>query len=292
MKKEITELFCFVDDFCNATDDWLSNKLLSEGGYKAPTRIPSITISEIMTITLLYHRSPCKNFKYFYQSYLQLYRDDFPKLSSYNRFIELKPRILSYLALLLQWYARQAQDTGISYIDATSIAVCHPKRISRNKVFKGIAKLGKTTKGWFFGLKLHLVTNEKGEIQGLQLTSGNVDDRSPVPQMTKRLTGLLFGDKGYIKQELFDDLYARGLKLVTGIKKGMKNKLINVFEKILLRKRSIIESIFSILKYYFELEHTRHRSVANAVVHILSTLVAYCLKPTKPTISQNFIIPN
>lgn len=192
---------------------------------------------------------------------------------------------------MLQWYAQQAQDTGISYIDATSIAVCHPKRISRNKVFKGIAKLGKTTKGWFFGLKLHLVANEKGEIHGLQLTPGNVDDRVTVPCLTKRLTGLLFGDKGYIKQELFDDLYARGLKLVTGIKKGMKNKLIPIFEKILLRKRSVIESIFAVLKYHFELEHTRHRSLWNALVHILSTLVAYCLKPTKPTISQTFLIP-
>ncbi len=99
--------------------------------------------------------------------------------------------------------------TGISYIDATSIAVCHPKRISRNKVFKGLAELGKTTYGWFFGFKLHMVINETGEIQGVTLTKGNVDDRKPVPKLTEKLTGLLFGDKGYIKKELFAKLFDR-----------------------------------------------------------------------------------
>ena len=153
---------------------------------------------------------------------------------------------------MLEWYCQQSQDTGISYIDSTSIAVCHPKRISRNKVFKGIGALGKSTKGWFFGFKLHLVTNEKGEIQGVKITKGNTDDRSPVQGITKRLTGLLFGDKGYIKQELFEVLHKRNLKLVAGIRKGMKNKLLPIFEKILLRKRSIIETVFSTLKYYFE----------------------------------------
>ena len=157
-----------------------------------------------------------------------------------NPELRLKARVLSYLVLLLEWYFTQAEATGISYIDATSIAVCHPKRIARNKTFAGLAALGKTTKGWFFGLKLHLLINENGEIQNLKLTKGNVDDRTPVPAMTKNITGLLFGDKGYIKQELFNELHQRGLKLVTGIKKGMKNKLTPIFEKILLRKRSIM----------------------------------------------------
>lgn len=132
--------------------------------------------------------------------------------------------------------------------------------------------------------------NEKGEIQGLKLTKGNTDDRVPVPSMTKSLTGLLFGDKGYVKQQLFCELHARGLKLITGIKKGMKNTLVPMFEKILLRKRSIIETVFSVLKTSFGLEHTRHRSVWNAFVHILSALAAYCLIPTTPSIKISFLI--
>jgi hypothetical protein len=291
MKKDITALFCFVDDFCKISEQWINKSFLPVTN-KNPTRKPEISYSELLTIVLLYHQSPCKNFKYFYMSYLQLYKSEFVTLPSYTRFIALKPRILTYLVLLLEWYTQEAQSTGISYIDATSLAVCHPKRISRNKVFAGIAALGKTTKGWFFGLKLHLLINEKGEIQGLKLTPGNVDDRVPVPTITKHITGLLFGDKGYIKQELFDDLYSKGIKLVTGIKKKMKNKLMPLFEKMLLRKRSIIETVFSVLKGSFELEHTRHRSIWNAFVHILSALIAYCMKPTKPTISQNYLIQN
>lgn len=180
--------------------------------------------------------------------------------------------------------------TGISYIDATSIAVCHPKRISRNKVFAEIAKLSKSTYGWFFGFKLHLVINEKGEIQAFTLTKGNVDDRKPVPNLTKKLTGLLFGDKGYIKQDLFHELFNRGLKLVTNIRKGMKNMLMSLNEKILLRKRSIVETVFDNLKNKFEIEHTRHRSPINFFVHILSTLASYSLKTKKPSISCSFFV--
>lgn len=288
MKKDITALFVFVDDFCKVVD----KQLLSGQSKHKPTRTCSLTCSEILTIILLYYQSPCKNFKYFYLSYLLLYKDDFGKYLSYNRFLEIQERSTLYLALLLDFLCSQSDKTGISYIDATSIAVCHPKRISRNKVFKGVAQMGKTTKGWFFGLKLHLVINEKGELQGLKFTPGNVDDREPVPSLTKTLTGLLFGDKGYIKAELFQQLYQRGLKLVTGIKSNMKNKLVLLTEKVLLRKRSIIETVFDQLKNMFELEHTRHRSVKNALIHFMAVLVSYSLKNKKPHIKFNFLIPN
>jgi hypothetical protein len=257
MKKDITILFCFVDDFCKSVEQWMKDRAIEDKKVRNPTRDPRLSMAEIITIILVYQQSPCKNFKYFYNSYLQLYRKEFPKLLSYNRFVELKSRALLHLTLLLQLYIQRTKKTGISYIDSISIAVCHPKRISRNKVFKGIAKLGKTTKGWFYGLKLHVIINENGEFQSVKFPTGNVDDRAPVGNLSKFLKGLLFGDKGYIKQELFQSLYSRGLKLVTGIKKGMKNQLLPMVEKTLLRKRSIIESVFNILKCHFELEHTR-----------------------------------
>lgn len=289
MNKNITELFCFIDDFCNSVDKNFAEKLLPSS--KKPTRTPEIKHSEILTIILLYHQSRCEDFKSFYVHYLKLlYGSAFSKLPSYDRFIVLKPRVLWYLMLLLEWHCAQAKMTGISYIDATSIAVCHPKRISRNKVFAEIAKLSKSTMGWFFGFKLHLVINENGEIQSLTLTKGNVDDRKPVPNLTKKLTGLLFGDKGYIKQDLFHELFDRGLKLVTKVKRGMKNALMSLNEKILLTKRSIIETVFDNLKNKFEIEHTRHRSPVNFLVHILSTLVSYSLKTKKPSISCTFFV--
>jgi len=288
MKKDITELFCFIDDFCNELKSAKTNNLLGE--CCKPTRTPELEISEIATIVLLYQYSPCKNFKYFYQSYLQLYKPEFPKLVSYNRFIELKPRAFPYLLLLMKSLLKK--DGRLKYIDATSFAVCHNKRIYRHKVFKGLAARGKTSMGWFFGLKLHLLIDEQGEIINFTITPGNVDDRKPVRQMLKGLKGLLFGDKGYIDKELFADLFAQGLKLVTGIKKNMKNKLMSLLEKILLRKRSISETVFDYLKNKMSILHTRHRSITNAMIHIISTLVVYALKPTKPSISMPISIPN
>jgi hypothetical protein len=292
MKKDITTLFCFVDEFCKAVDKTMKTKLLSNNTDRKPTREPGLSMSEMVTITILFQQSPCKNFKYFYKSYLQQYRSEFKELPSYSRFIWLKKRTLPYLILLMEYFCLCAKQTGNSYIDSSSIAVCHNKRISRNKVFKGIAKLGKTTKGWFFGFKLHLIINEQGEIQNVRVTQGNVDDRVPVPSMIKKLKGLLFGDKGYIKKELFDELYKNGLKLVTGIKSQMKNILMPLSEKILLRKRSIIETVFGQLKNIFQLEHSRHRSIWNFMVNLLTTLIAYSLKPSKPSIKYPSLIQN
>lgn len=289
MHKSIGELFCFIDDCCKIMDENFANKLLPNG--KKPRRVPEITYSKMITIILLYQQSPCENFKAFYLHHLTfLYTSEFPKLPSYDRFIALKPRVLWYLAILLQWLCEQAKETGISYIDSTPIPVCHRKRISKNKVFAEIAAIGKSTYGWFYGFKLHMVINEKGEIQGVTLTKGNVDDRKPVPGLTKKLVGLLFGDKGYIKKNLFLKLLDRNLKLVTKIKKGMKNALISLNEKIFLRKRSIIETVFGYLKNRLEIEHTRHRSPVNFLVHIFSTLISYSLQRKKPSISNSFFI--
>ena len=166
MKKDITELYCFVDDFCRISESWINEKLLAKESRK-PTRIASLSHSEILTIILLYHQSPCKNFKYFYISYLELYKKEFTNLPSYSRFIILKSRILMHLVLLIEWYSCEAKASGISYIDSTPLAVCSNKRISRNKVWAGIATLGKTSMGWFYGLKLHLLINECGQIQGV-----------------------------------------------------------------------------------------------------------------------------
>ncbi|WP_265021524.1 IS982 family transposase [Wolbachia endosymbiont (group A) of Icerya purchasi] len=289
--EDITKLFCLVDDFCRDIEKNFAGKLLPNG--KKPTRTTEIEHSEIMTIILLYQQSPCKNFKTFYLHYLTLlYKSEFPKLPSYSRFVALKPRVLWHLAMLLHWLCGQSENTGISYIDTTPIAVCHAKRISKNKVFAGIAKLSKSTYGWFFGFKLHMVINENGEIHALTLTKGNVDDRIPVPNLTEKLTGLLFGDKGYIAKELFQKLFDRGLKLVTKVKKGMKNTLISLNEKILLRKRSIIETVFGYLKNRLEIEHTRHRSPVDFLVHIFSTLISYSIKSKKPSISYtSFLNP-
>ena len=133
-------------------------------------------------------------------------RPEFPGLVSYNRFVELTATaIIPRLAYLQQ---RQGNCAGIAFVEATAIKVCHSKRIPRHKVFAGIAARGKTTMGWFYGFKLHLAVNDRGEILACRLTPGNVADRKPLPDLAKSLFSKLFGDKGYISPPLVDQLLA------------------------------------------------------------------------------------
>jgi hypothetical protein len=296
MKKDITELYSFTDDFCKIYTAYEEKQLLPS--EKRRHRTGKMSLSEIMTIMIMYHTSHAKNFKYFYKTCIEyIHKEDFPNAVSYNRFIELMPRLFVPLNMLL--HLLFGEETGIYFIDATAIKVCHNKRRYRNKTFAGLAKQGKSSMGFFYGFKLHLIINEKGEFMALKMTKGNVDDRVPVTDLTKDLAGSIYADKGYIKQNLFVELYNRGLKMVHGIKKNMANKLMDLKDKLMLRKRNIVETVFDYLKNKMNLEHTRHRSPINAFVHILSTFIAYCLKKNKPSINYNFntslneaLIPN
>lgn len=236
-----------------------------------------------MTILLLFHRSNYRTVKHFYNEYVcVVLRDEFPQLVSYHRFIELVPGTLVPFCAYLR--TRRGDVTGIAFVDSTPLKVCHNRRIHAHNVFKELAKRGNTSVGWFLGFKLHLIINEKGELLAIHLTSGNVDDRRPVPDLTKGLYGKFFGEKGYISQKLFDLLYDRGLQLITKIKKHMKNRLMPVIDKILTRKRAIIETVNDQLKNISPIEHTRHRSVTNAMVNVIAGVVAYTYQEKLPSL--------
>ena len=192
------------------------------------------------------------------------------------------PRAL--YALLHLMVTLQGKPTGISFVDSTPVVVCHNKRISRNKVFGDLAARGKSTMGWFYGFKLHFVINDKGEILSFNLTKGNVDDRKPLPKLARKLFGKLFGDRGYISKDLVAMLRDLGVTLITSVKSNMKNKLMPYLDKILLRKRFLIETINDQLKNEMQIEHTRHRSPINFLVNLVSGLIAYTLKPKKPSL--------
>lgn len=281
MFTDVTTLFCSVDDFCKSFLAQWSDRLLEES-TNSRQRQCRLCLSEVMTILVLFHLSGMQCFKWFYHYLLTYRRAEFPHLVSYSRFVELMPDALIPLCAYLD--TRRGDATGVAYVDSTSIAVCKNKRIPRNKVFAGIAKRGKTSMGWFFGFKLHLVVNQMGELLGFKVTPGNVGDRVPVPKLTDDLVGKLFADKGYLSKQLFKKLFKRGLKLVTGIRANMKNQLVDITEKILLRKRFIIETIFDQLKCTLCLEHSRHRSVVNFMVNLVAGLVAYTHQEKKPCI--------
>ncbi len=211
------------------------------------------------------------------------YAGAFPRLVSYHRFVELMPSALVPLCGYLQ--SRKGRCSGISFIDSTSLKVCHNRRIHMYRVFDGCARRGKTSVDWFYGFKLHLVITDCGELLSLRLTPGNTDDRRPVPELVKDLFSKLFGDKGYISQPLFETLYDDGLRLVTKLKNKMKNRLLSMFDKIMLRKRAIIESVIDQLKNISQIEHSRHRSVSNCFVNLIAGLVAYTYREKKPSLN-------
>ena len=260
--------------------------LSSDDGKKRRNRPCEMSDSEIMTILMLFHFGTFKNFKHYYLHYIgEHLKSEFPKRLSYNRFVAVQHRVFVPMMFFLNTVCF-GKCTGITFIDSTKISVCHNKRIKRNKVFDGIAQLGKGTMGWFYGFKLHLICNDKGELLSFCLTPANVDDRNPdtLKHLTKKLFGKLFGDKGYISASLFETLFNNGVHLVTGIRNNMKNRLMSLYDKIMLRKRSVIETINDQLKNICEIEHTRHRSVQNFVMNLISALAAYCFFEKKPAI--------
>ncbi|RRC95087.1 IS982 family transposase, partial [Prevotella sp. OH937_COT-195] len=156
--------------------------------------------------------------------------------------------------------------------DSTMIPVCHNVRRYFNKVFKGIAKSGKGTMGWCHGFKSHLLCNDTGDIITFCLTPANVDDgdKRVWSVFTKVPYGKVFADRGYIKRELFESLFDRGIHLVHGLKAKMKNKLMPMWDKIMLRKRYIMEGINELLKNKADLVHSRHRSIHNFIMNLCS----------------------
>jgi hypothetical protein len=279
----LLQMFCDIDDFCLWFMPLWKQRMLSSGLRKRD-RQGQLCPSEIMTILIWFHRSNYRTFKHFYQDYVCVaLRQEFPHLVSYARFIALVPSVCVPLCAYLM--TRRGPCTGIAFVDATSLAVCHNRRIASHKVFHDLAARGKTSVGWFYGFKLHLMINDRGDLLVFLVTAGNIDDRTPLPRMVHELFGKLFGDKGYISQKLFERLLDQGVQLITRIRKNMKNRLMSVLDKVLLRKRSLIETVNDQLKNISQIEHTRHRSVTNYFMNLVAGLIAYTYQEHKPSLN-------
>lgn len=283
LKSQITDIFCVVDEFMIEFEKHLEEHSI---GNK-PKRKPNLSTSEVMTIMILFQLSGIRCFKWFYNKYLVKHLlNEFPKIVSYNRFVELQKTAVLPMAVFAKTCCL-GDCTGISFVDSTPIRVCKNKRIFNHKVFKNIATRGKSTMGFFFGFKLHLIVNEIGQIVDFQITQANVDDRTPLKgNLLKRIWGKLYGDKGYVSKKLSEVLFDKGIHLVTGIRKNMKNTLMPLFDKIMLRKRSVIETINDQLKNICMIEHSRHRSFHNFINNILAGIIAYSFLPKKPSIKM------
>ncbi len=288
-ENKVTEIYFIIDEFFKEFDAIIREHSLESPQAKKRKRQFAMSESEVMTILLLFHFGAFKNLKSFYLFYVQKHmQKEFPVTVSYNRFVELQRKVCIPLAIFVKTMCL-GKCTGISFIDSTPLRSCHIKREKQHKTFKGIAQKGQCSIGWFYGFKLHLIINDKGEILDFILTAGNVDDREPLKSMDlhKRIFGKLFGDKGYIGKDLFEQLFVDGVHLITKLRKNMKNSLMLLSDTIMLRKRALIESVNDELKNMCQIEHTRHRSFDNFVINILSALAAYSFFPKKPSINMH-----
>ena len=284
---KITEIFCMADDFCKFYDAMMAKYTIKEAKTRVYHRDMTLSKAEVMVITILFHGSGYRCLKHFYLEHVTNHlRHLFPKLVSYNRFVELEKEVAIPLALFIK-KVLLGKCTGISFVDSTPLRVCKNQRIHIHRTFKGIAQRGKCSMGWFFGFKLHLICNEKGEVLNFMITPGDVDDRKPLEYkaFVEFLYGKLVGDKGYIGKELFQRLFVDGIQLITKLKSNMKGALMSMSDRLLTRKRAIIETINDELKNIAQVEHSRHRSFDNFMVNLLGALAAYCFFPKKPCIS-------
>lgn len=280
-------LFIFVDDACHALKNYTESHWLNRGNTpKKKSKLPALSESEIILILVYYHYSGYKNFEYYYKQFvLTDLKSYFPKAPSYSHFLSLQSRVGLILAILMQILCKNAKKTSIYYIDSKKVPVCDNLRIGSHKVFKEFAARGKSSTGWFYGFKVHLVINNWGEIVSFQLSSANKSDNNEdiLQDLLANLKGICVGDKGYLTK-LWAKFYENGLKIVHKIRNNMKNKLLSCQEKYYLAKRGLIESVNDILDSVFDLTHSRHRKVENAFCHILSCLIAYQFYPNKPNV--------
>jgi transposase len=282
----ITELYCDVDDFCQIFRTVWQNSLLPSPRRKRQ-RAFTLSPAEVMTLLMVFQSSSYRDFKHYYTHYVPcVLKQEFPKRVSYNRFIELAQSILIPLSAYL--HTRRATSRGIAFVDATPIRVGHNWRISRHRTFEGLAQRGKDSVDWFYGFKRHLIVDDQGQLVSFLVTPGNVDERQGLRKMAKFIKGKLFGDKGYISKALAAELWDQGVQLVTRVRRNMKPVVLDDFDNLLLRKRSIIETINDQLKNISQLEHSRHRSLTGFMLNLLAALVAYSFQPNKPSLKFSF----
>jgi hypothetical protein len=279
MLENLTRLFIFVDDFFKAYSKALE-QYVKENSYELPSKhkyeSKSLSLSEIMTILISFHLSDFKTLKAYYK-FLKIYhKKEFPNLCSYNRFFERQCETFYPFKVLFECISGECD--GLSYIDATCLPVCHIKREKFCKMFKKIAKKSKSTMGWYYGFKMHLITNKYGHPISFEITQSTVDDRKVPDTIFAKIFGKLYGDRGYISEKFKDNLKRKGINLITALRINMKPKLITEEDNKNLKNRGIIESCFNVLKNILSMQHTRHRSGKNYVINLISSMCACCFR--------------
>jgi hypothetical protein len=278
LRDKITEIYI---DF----DDYLKEKFPNANRKHSFTNLSKLSLSEMASIEIGYHQSVYKCFKYYYQEEILVnLKSYFPNAVSYERFVALKYRVKPYLESFLR-DTRLALPTDANFIDSSKLEVCHIMRAPSNKVFKEVAKHGKTIMGYFYGFKFHIIINHFGQLVDVFISAGNVADNNKVllRKITENFTGLLIGDKGYITS-LKNELLEKGINLVTKTRKNMEQIKYTPRVEYYKRHRGLIETTNDLVKNKANIQHTRHRNKINFEVNIWAALIAYTYNDKLPSI--------
>lgn len=290
--EKLIEIYCQADDLCRSFETWL---LANHPELYRPNK-GSFSDAEVLTVVICYHLSGFKCFEYYYRQMILIdLADWFPSAPSYSYFLQLQPRVQAQAYFLQQQKAAEAARTGFYFVDSKKLPVCDNRRIHAHKVFDGFAGHGKSSTGWFYGFKIHLVINQLGEIVAAETTPGNVADNNPqlLTHLLAGLKGKCVGDKGY-QTGLFQKYYEQGLHLIVKPKKNMKSCALPMVmkDKLLAQKRGLIESVNDLLMTLCDIDHTRHRSPANAFVNLFAGLIAYSFFDNRPTLLLEKLFAN
>ena len=283
---KLVEIFIECDDFLKGINEFLDAHALPDVHNVRKKRARQLSESEMMTIIIYYHFSGFKCFKWYYRHIVKkVFASYFPDAFSYSRFIQLMAELNLYLMFFMT-ACRLSVPTQGNYIDSKKLVVSHNRRIKDHKVHKEYARRGKSSTGWFFGFKLHLIINHLGEIVLFKLTPGNVADNNHnlLESIADKLQGFLFADKGYISK-IAASLKQKGLHLITRLRKNMKKvQKLTPEQKYYMRHRGLIETVFDILKHSLDIEHSRNRSTKNYFANVLGAIIAYTFLDKVPAI--------
>ena len=268
-------LFCAIDDFFQKFESTYWN-FLKQGKKRLRVRSSVLSLSEIVFIAIWYKCSHFNNFKAFFASLRQDNSHLFKSLPCYQRMIHL---IQSHQLALhaLHFALMKDQQNAYLWVDSTTLPVCKNQRIQRHKSLAKIASRGKSSMGWFYGCKLHLIMNQPGEIVRTALSNGHTADIKMVEQLVDGLKAKLYADRGYISQELKSKLKNKGIDLITYHRKNMQAVGLSKADEYNLKQRNKIETLFSLLKGQYHLVTTKARSLEGYLAGIYATLCAYQL---------------
>jgi hypothetical protein len=280
------QIFFEVDNFVKSYDAYAQHQNTGQPRNGLPGRIPSLSMSEKMTILIFYHQSGFRCFQYYYEQLVMVQlRSFFPKIVSYQHFVSMIGQCSQLLFMYAHYTCSLSRHTGIYFADSKKLPVCDNIRIPSNKVFSGVAGRGKSSTGWFYGLKLHLIINNLGEINNFVITPANFadNDKKVLDVLFDGVKGKCFADKGYLTK-FFEEFYEKGIQLIAKIRKNMKNTIMKFNDKCWSKKRAVIESVNDLLMSVFDIDHTRHRNPWNAITHIIAGVAAYSFYPEKPSV--------